>query len=228
MEEMAESKTADQVRDEHLRTLGPTVGPLYDALYNEVSWLHAKWNQYRILYAESRERVESLNRIAGFFFRMIQNVLWEDVLMHIARLTDPPRSAGKDNLTLLRLSEALDEPTLSAEVEILVEEAKKAALFARDWRNRRLAHTDLKLALEDRAEPLPGVSRHNVEQALAAIAAVLNKIWAHFSRAEVAFGLLIVHDDAESLAYYLKCAIDAKDRESEEFLGDANKPKTRN
>ncbi len=78
---MTQHKTADQVRDEHLRTLGPTVGPLYDALYNEVTWLHAKWNQYRILFAESPERVELLNRVAGFFFRTIQNVIWEDVLM---------------------------------------------------------------------------------------------------------------------------------------------------
>lgn len=67
IEEMAENKTADQVRDEHLRTLGPPLGPLYDALYNEVVWLHAKWNQYRILYAESPKRLELLNRTAGFF-----------------------------------------------------------------------------------------------------------------------------------------------------------------
>lgn len=100
--------------------------------------------------------------------------------MHIARLTDRPRSAGKDNLTLLRLFEAVDESALSVELEILVEEAEKSALFARDWRNRRLAHTDFKLALEDRAEPLRGVSRHDVEQTLGAIALVLNKIWAHF------------------------------------------------
>jgi len=223
---MAESKTAKEVRNEHLRTLGPTLGPLYDALYNEVVWLHAKWNQYRILYAESPERVELLNRTAGFLFRMIQNVLWEDVLMHIARLTDPPKSAGKDNLSLRRLPKALDELALSAEVATLVEEAEKAALFARGWRNRRLAHMDLKLALEDRAEPLPRVSRHNVEQTLGAMAAILNRIWVHFTHGEIAFGLFIAHDDGESLVYYLESAIDAEDREREKFLGAAGSPKS--
>ncbi|MBE3602159.1 hypothetical protein IMX07_00810 [bacterium] len=223
---MAESKTAKEVRNEHLRTLGPTLGPLYDALYNEVVWLHAKWNQYRILYAESPERVELLNRTAGFLFRMIQNVLWEDVLMHIARLTDPPKSAGKDNLSLRRLPKALDELALSAEVATLVEEAEKAALFARGWRNRRLAHMDLKLALEDRAEPLPRVSRHNVEQTLGAMAAILNRIWVHFTHGEIAFGLFIAHDDGESLVYYLESAIDAEDREREKFLGAAGNPKS--
>jgi hypothetical protein len=222
---MAESRTASEVRNEHLRTLGPTLGPLYDALYNEVTWLHAKWSQYRILYAESEERVELLNRTAGFFFRMIQNVLWEDVLMHIARLTDAPRSVGKDNLTLMRLSAAVDAPDLSAEIKMMAEKAQQVALFARDWRNRRLAHSDLKLALEDRAEPLPEVSRHNVDETLKAIAAVLNKISVHFSQAETAFGLFIVHDDAESLAYYLKSAVDDEDRERREFLGPRHSKK---
>lgn len=119
------------------------------------------------------------------------------------------------NLTLLRLSGAVEVPELAAEIESLVEQAEKAARFARDWRNRRLAHTDLKLALEDRAESLPGVSRYNVEQALAATAAVLNRIQGHFSPPEVAFQLFIAHDDAESLAYYLKSAIDAEDHEQE-------------
>jgi AbiU2 len=105
--------------------------------------------------------------------------------------------------------------------------AEKSALFARDWRNRRLAHTDLKLALEDRAEPLRGVSRHDVEQTLGAIALVLNKIWAHFSRAEIAFALFIAHDDAESLAHYLKSAVVTEDCEKEKFPGIADNPKSR-
>ena len=101
--------------------LGPVLGPLFHALYDEVTWLHAKWKQYRILFAESPERIELLNGIAGFFFRVIQDVLWEDVVLHIARLTDPSRSFGKDNLTLLRLAGTVQEPALSLEVANLVE-----------------------------------------------------------------------------------------------------------
>jgi hypothetical protein len=208
----------DQVREEHLRTLGPVLGPIFDALYNEVAWLNAKWNQYRILYASSPERISILNRTAGFFFRMIQNVLWEDVLIHIARLVDPLKSAGKDNLTLLLLTTAIDEPLLSAEVQRLTQEAQNAAEFAREWRNRRIAHTDLALALEARAHALKGVSRRNVEESLTAIAAVLNKIWGHFSSSKIAFDRFIVRDDAESLVSYLSSALDAEDRGEREIL----------
>ena len=148
---MAEYKTAEQVRDEHLRVLGPTLGPLYYALDYEVTCLHAKWNQYRVLFAESPERVELLNRVAGFFFFVIEDVLWKDVVLHIARLTDWPQSGRKnENLTLLRLSAAVRPraPELSREIKNLVKQAKTDAKSAREWRNRHLAHSDLKLAVD--------------------------------------------------------------------------------
>ena len=45
--------------------LGATLGPLYHALNKEVTWLHAKWLEYRKLYAESEERVDLLNGTAA-------------------------------------------------------------------------------------------------------------------------------------------------------------------
>jgi hypothetical protein len=221
---LAENKTADQVRDEHLRALGPTLGPLYHALYNEVVWLHAKWQQYRILFAESSERVELLNGIAGFFFHVIQDVLWKDVIVHIARLTDPPQSVGKDNLTMLRLSGAIQDPSLCVEITNLVAQAQTDAEFARVWRNRHLAHSDLALAVDDRATPLPGISRESMERVLASVRAVLNKIEGHFWQSEVAFTHFLAHDDAETLAYYLKVAADAERRQRERLREGRARP----
>jgi hypothetical protein len=213
---MADSKT-EQVRDEHLKVLGPTLGPLYHALYDEATWLHAKWQQYRILFAESSERIELLNDVAGFFFRVIQDVLWEDIILHIARLTDPPQSVGKDNLTLLRLTDAV-ESTLSPEIAILVEQARVGTQFTKVWRNRHLAHRDLGLAVDDRATPLPGISRERVEHALAAIRSVLNKIQVHYWRTTVQFADVISHNDAEILVHYLKIAVTAESQRQVRLL----------
>lgn len=52
------------------------------------------------------------------------------------------------------------------EVARLAAEACSACQFARDWRNPRLAHRDLALALDQGAQPLAGVSRQDVERAL--------------------------------------------------------------
>jgi hypothetical protein len=128
---MAEHKTREQVRYEHREVMGSILGPLYHALYEEVTWLHAKWQQYRALFAESPERIDLLNKVAGFFFQVIQDVLWEDVVLHIARLTDPARSAGKDNLTLLRLEGAISDRALSAEVAVVVEQGERDSLLRR-------------------------------------------------------------------------------------------------
>lgn len=221
---MAEHKTHEQVREEHNEVLGPILGPLYHGLYEEVTWLHAKWKQYRILFAESPERIELLNQVAGFFFRVIQDVLWEDVVLHIARLTDPPRSNGKNNLTLFRLEGAVPQHALSVEVATLVQRARLAAEFARVWRNRRLAHRDLSLVIGNDVTPLPGISRAEVENALDGIRAVLNKIESHFFQSEAAFQEFSASDDAESLACYLKLAVDAERRERESLLRRCRAP----
>jgi len=57
-----------------------------------------------------------------------------------------------------------------------------------------------------------------MERALAAVGAVLNKIEAHFWQCPVAFALFIAHDDAESLAHYLKLAVDAERSERQRLL----------
>jgi len=213
---MAENKTARQVRDEHLQMLGPALGPLYDALYNEVIWLHAKWQQYRILFAESPDRLKMLNGTAGFFFYMIQKVLWEDTVLHIARLTDPLRSGRKDNLTLLRLAVvALEVPAIAPEIPNLVKQAEKDAKFARDWRNRHLAHRDFDLAIDGRATPLSGISREQIERALGSVRAVLNGIECSLLKGKIDYTRFLAPDGAESLVHYLRSAVDAEKRQRE-------------
>jgi len=187
---MAERRTAKQVRDEHSERLGSTLGQLYFALYNDVVWLHAKWNQYRILFAESPERIELLNGVAGFFFRVIHEVLLENVVLHIARLIDPPQSGKKkkkDNLTLLRLKAAVEEksPELSAEIAKLVGRARTEASFIKEWRDRRIAHRDLKLAMNDPIVRLPEISCARMERVLLAVRAILNEESITFGRARL-------------------------------------------
>jgi hypothetical protein len=132
---MAEEQSANQVREKHLRDMGPDLGPVYHELWNEVTWLHAKWNQYRQLFGHSRQRVELLNEVASHFFRIVQDALWDDVILHLARLTDPLRSRGKANLSLRKLPEVISDATLKKDVGSLIEVALSTSLFVRDLRN---------------------------------------------------------------------------------------------
>ena len=136
---MNSTQTHEEIRKQQLQAMGTELGPLYNALYNEVIWLHAKWLEFRKLYAVSSEQLVLLNQTAGFFFYVVDDVLWKDVLLHLSRLTAVPRSMGNDNLTLKRLPKALTKPELVTEVNTLIKRAETAVSFANEWRNRQLA-----------------------------------------------------------------------------------------
>jgi len=203
---MGRYKSEEEIQQEHLHAFGPTLGPLYHALHNEVTWLHAKWLEYRKLYAQSEERIDLLNGTAAFFFRLVQDVLWEDVLLHIARLTDPPKQRHFENLTLRRLPEAVPDQCLADELRSLVDDALERSQFARQWRNKRLAHSDLSLAVDVKAAPLPGVSRRHVEEALSCFRRILNRLHVSYLDGKVAYEHFLTNADADALVHYLAVA----------------------
>ena len=213
---MAEEQSAEQVREKHLRDMGPDLGPVYHELWNEVTWLHAKWNQYRQLFGHSLQRVELLNKVAGHFFRIVQDALWDDVILHLARLTDPLKSGGKANLSLRRLPKLISDATLKKEVGSLIEVALSTSLFVRDLRNRKLAHIDLALALKTGVEPIPGVSRDKVEAALSAVRVVLNKLEAYYWESETAYEHFIsMGGEGDTLIYFMRAGLRAEDSRRE-------------
>jgi AbiU2 len=209
---MAEMKSPEQVRDDYRGAMGDELGTLFYALWNELAWFDAKWQQYCQLYAESQKRVELLNASASFFFRVVQDALWEDVILSIARLTGPIRSLGKDNLTLLRLPALVAEGAVVVALHSAIDHATDAAAFAKDWRNRRLAHRDLALALETGVQPLSPVSRTNVRAALAAMQKVFDVLHAHYFGSPIAWELFSVHGDANALVHWLASTRMAEER----------------
>jgi hypothetical protein len=176
-----------EVGQDHVQALGQELGPVYTALCDEVVWLHGKWSQYRQLFATSEDRIELLNNTAGYFFGVLQHTMLDDVQLHLARLTDPARTMGHDNLSLRQLPELVTDPTLKSELMTLVDRAGNATTVARDWRNRRIAHSDLGLALATSADPLDGVSRADVETALDAVRKTVNRIEHHYFGGEVMY-----------------------------------------
>jgi len=212
---MARNLTAGEVREEHLASMGPHLGPVYNALWNEVAWLHAKWHEYKELYGEKPPRLELLNRASGFFFRIVQDTLWENTLLHLARLTDPSRSAGRQNLTVLQLPSLVNDPGLREQLEALLTEAKSKAEFARDWRNRHIAHRDLDKALGKGAEPLAAASRNHVDEALRALAAGLNRVNTFYLKSTLTFDVIAPMTGGVALLYVLRDGLVAREKRLE-------------
>jgi hypothetical protein len=177
---MPQDLSSDDVRREQIEALGPQLGPYFHELYGEVAWIRDKWREFRELYGTSPERVEILNDAASRFFGMVHDALWEDALLHLSRLTDPARMGKRENLTLCRLPGLIAEPALRADVDSLVAVAVEKCSFARDWRNRHIAHRDQPLSLDPDALQLAHASRLSVQEALDAITAVILRIHEHY------------------------------------------------
>jgi AbiU2 len=207
---MSGALSADEAKAKHVLAMGDELGSLYDALWQQVAWLHRKWSEYVALFGTKESRVVLLNEVAPSFTAIVQDTLWEDVLLHIARLMDPPKSAGRSNLSLQSLANGIGHAQTKAQVESLVGEALVATEFCRDWRNRHIAHRDLRLALERGAEPLKPASRLKVREALTALAAILNAVSHHYLDSTTVFEFGARHGGAVSLLYVLDAGLHAE------------------
>jgi hypothetical protein len=202
----------DEMQQRNINVMGEALGKQYTMLFLEVTVLHLYWKEFLELFGTNDKRIDRLNRSAPGFFRMLKEQQFETNVMHIARLTDSSRSVGKDNLTLLNLPNLVTNPALTAQLLTLVEEAKNKTTFARDWRNRRLAHYDLLLAIQDgKALPLPVAEKESVNAALAALADVLNAIERHYHRGVCDFNAIAAHRGAATLLFTLGFGVKARE-----------------
>lgn len=201
---MSGYRSAEEVKRYHIKMMGEPLGSLYHALLNELAWLHTKWREYIELFGTTPSRIDLMNQASGLFFRVVQVSLWEDTILHIARLTDPPISAGKKNLTIKRLPDLIEEMTLKARLSELIDLAVKKADFSRDWRNRHIAHQDLDLALSNGAQPLKSASRAKVKEALSSVTDVLNELSTHYMDSTTLFERISGSGGAVSLLHVLE------------------------
>ncbi|MGZ8401653.1 MAG: AbiU2 domain-containing protein [Methyloceanibacter sp.] len=110
-EDSKRSYTAQESRERYIAKMGEALGTQFAALWQEVAHLHMSWSEYVELFGTKPSRIDLLNSAAPRFFRILQDALWDETLLHIARLTDSPESGkGKSNLTIRNLPELVDEP----------------------------------------------------------------------------------------------------------------------
>ena len=219
--DMTRYQTPEETESEYIALMGEDLGKVFHELEREVAWLHTKWGEYLELFGTKPSRIELVNKAAPLFFGVIQDVLWEDVILHIARLTDEPRTFDKENLTIKMLPEYIDDPQLNASLYKLIKSSKKAVKFCRDWRNRLYAHRDLQLAVESGANQLKPASRKKVKDALTSIVNVLNAVTIHYQDSETSFDIPTGSGGAVSLLYVIDDGLRA-DAERTERINKGN------
>jgi hypothetical protein len=206
--------TADETRKRNIETMGEPLGEMYSALWQAIAMVYVYWKEYVELFGNKPSRIDLMNSAAPAFFHMLQEELWNMSLLHIARLTDRAKTfgkAGKSNLTITALPDLISDITLKTEVSKLVTEALVKTEFCRDWRNRRIAHQDLMLALGTPTIPLADASRLQVYAALESLQAVLNSLAGHYLKTEIRFDVSSRSQGAVALLYILDDGVKVHD-----------------
>jgi hypothetical protein len=155
-----------------------------ERLRNEIVSLRDAWNQYSYLFGEDARRVQVLNACAGWFFGLVQRVLFREVILAISRLTDPPNLGDKENLAIdvLLADERVDNYAgLRARLEKAIADSRIASQDVRIHRNKYIAHMDRATALGSPEAPLPELKRASIEAAISALESAYNDHAGHVS-----------------------------------------------
>jgi hypothetical protein len=188
---------------------------LFKSIGNDVSQMHAYWKVYRQLFATNDQRIALLNETGSMVFYMLQHLLIDEVTLSICRLTDPAETMRRKNHSIERLVADVQESGLKPKLEAMMICVREFAKPFRDRRNRAIAHSDLKSKLKLDSNPIPGISRADVEAVLQQIRDVMNVYDQHFFRNTNMYEELILPlgADGDFLTQQLQRAVALRDLE---------------
>ena len=157
--------------------MGQELSQVFWKLTNKFYNLSFLYDDCTHLFGEqSAARVDMLNKTAPAFFCRVQIVFEQELMLGICRATDPVKTGKSNNLTVLRLATLVEQSLIgkSDGIDILAKSARDASEFARDWRNKRIAHNDFELSINaPSAKLLPDATLGKIDISLAALDKVL-------------------------------------------------------
>jgi AbiU2 len=167
--------TEQEMKQRYCDAMGAELGEVFHHLMQETAFLHLKWNEYERLFGASAEQIDLLNRAAPGFFWLVQDSWWDGLLLHISRLTD-----GRNDVLTVQRRPKLVKTAICNDVESRLAVLLKAVAFARDVRNRYIAHRNIDVALSRAARPLAAASRQSLRDAIRALDDLLHFVEHHF------------------------------------------------
>lgn len=186
--------TDDSVKarqDTFLNAFPANTGKLALRVSDALSLIHVNFTEYRELFG-SPQKVEILKWAAPDFFHRMQWTLFADVVLAIARLTDPPESCNQPNASIKRLIKELSASASSASIakwnnlDAQLDDAKRCL---KDVRHKLLAHDDLAIYVQGAAAP--NASLADVAKVLDAMRRLVNAIEEDFLQTVVSYELTI-------------------------------------
>ena len=207
------------------------IPPEIEILKNDLIWARHYYNQYKKLFMVSQIRIELLNKTAPEFFRLLQEMFWDQMILRLARLTNPHKRGSDENLSAFILLK-LDEENnwgFADEIAKFLKEAKDISVSIRKRRNKLVAHRDLPTAISIGAiqDPELNVTLDQIDKALVAIGRALNVVFLKLTNTTQIWDL-ISPQDVDELIGYLKFAMIYKEKRDMSQDWQKNSDESRN
>jgi len=190
---------------------------IFEGLWQEVVSLHAQWKLYLDLYGDP-EKIDLLNETVPSVFQVIEESVRTNMIVSFGRLTDASSTGKKSNLSLDRLVKLLSEQAIceggfvrSAEKQLLDIKAQCEPLTRH--RNLRVAHKDLNTAINYHENPLPGIGKLQVVQALKSIGDLMNSVQMYFEKCDTKYGCGIQRGTGKDLICLIEQALEYKGKQ---------------
>jgi hypothetical protein len=182
---------------------------LYEAIRQDLIRINAYWQVYRQLFTVSDERYETYSNTAPAFFRLLQDLLVDNAVISLSRLTDPAHYQSFSRLVKALRAQVRNDvyEQLRADLTNL----ETACADIREHRHKRVAHrpaTALQPQITDAPTKLPPLTRKKIEGAMASMASLMNKILGYFEDVEQ-FYEPVMRGDANALYSILKKGYEA-------------------
>ncbi len=167
--------------------------------------MHGKWTIYRQLFATSDKRLDMLNKTAAAFFIMVQELLIGDIQLSLTKLTDPAGKRKNLSFELLQKQVKVHDYGLSSQLGKVLDNLNDKCGVFRFRRNKRLAHLDFDTAMKKGAQPLPGISRQMIEDALSLVREYMNTVERHYYQRETIYQRpIMARSDGNALVAILR------------------------
>lgn len=182
-----------------------TLAELLEEIEQDVFRLTYVWETFRYLFAKEKKRVGVMNAVSGGFFVMVQQLLFDDAILRVSKLTDPAGNRHQENMSLERLLRAAEWATTDRakwqRYRSRLDDVEAACKPCRDHRNKRVSHKAVELFTK-------AISIHDpmmkmIDDARSAIHEFVHDIRIDLGRGSLSFDLPDSDRDAEKLLDYL-------------------------
>lgn len=180
---------------------------VFRPLQRELVNIHIKWRLFRQLFGTDQGRIELLNRFAGGLFGVVQEVMYDDLVLALFRIADPRKTGRHENLSLDQLADTAGQFDTGLGARLQASSAAVDAHLAphSDWRDKLVAHNDLATAqARILGAAVTGPSRRTIEGALADAREALNLVQAHYGEGEMRYeDVILAPGDGDALVRHL-------------------------